>query len=108
MSASDYGGRANRAPVRQSFNNPPIGTTPTFVLPAGVYELQYFPVDPNNPGTLTVNMPSTDGVANPTLQTGVGSFPGQTGCLWFITAGGAFSIATTVLAQSIVIYGDDN
>ena len=107
MSNSDYSGRANKAPVRQSFNNPPIGTTATFTLAAGAYELQYFPADPNNPGILTVNTPSTDGVANPTLNTGVGSFPGMSGTLWFVTLGGAFSIATTVLANSIVIYGDD-
>jgi len=106
--------RQSQAPPQQSFSNLPAGTTtPTFTLPAGVAELQYTPIDPNNPGTLTLTLP-TDASGTPTtasnsytltLQSGLGAFPGLTGSLWFQTIGGStFTIACTAAVQSIVIY----
>ena len=100
------GGRANlAAPPRIAFNNLVAGyTTPTFTLPAGMGELQFFPADPNNPGTVTLTDPNSNTF---TLTSGVGAIPGMYGSLYFQTLGGGFTVATTAAAQSIVIYFAD-
>jgi hypothetical protein len=112
--ATGSGARLSQAPPQQSFSNLPAGyTTPNFTLPAGVAELQYTPVDINNPGTITLTLPTDEfGAAltasnsyTLTLSSGLGSWAGVTGCLWFQTQGGStFTIATTAAVQGIVIY----
>ncbi len=94
------------SPPRVSFSNLPAGTTTTnFELPAGVGEVQYNPVDPNNAGTLTLTDPN---LFTYTLTTGIGGIPGATGSVFFQTLGGkTFNINVTAAAQSIVIYFAD-
>ena len=102
--------------ARVSFSNLPAGTTTAnFELPSGMGELQYKPVDPNTPGTLTLTIPTDNSGAaittsnsyTLTLTHGMGDIPGF-GSLFFQTLGGkTFNINVTAAAQAIVIYFAD-
>lgn len=112
MSRTGPGTREAQNQPQYSATLPANFTTPNFTLPAGVGELQWNPVDPNNPGTITLTVPTDNSGAavtasnsyTLTLQTGIGAFKGQQGCLWFQTLGGStFTIATTA-PGTVTIY----
>lgn len=108
--AASPGTRISSSVPYVSFDNFDIGTTPNFVLPAGVGELQYDAVDPNYPGVLTLQQiyPPGTTITIGTLNTSMGDIPGYTGSFFFQTAGGVFNINTTVMLDAAVIYFVEN
>jgi hypothetical protein len=96
------------APARVSFTNLSANTTTaSFTLPAGVGELQFNPVDRNDPGTLSLinSVAATVG----TIVTPMGEFPPGFGfgVLRFQTLGEAFTINVTKATQNVTIYFDE-
>ncbi len=112
MSASGTGQRLSQAPPQYSFDFNVAATTPNFALPAGVGELQWAPNDPNNPGTITLSVPTdasgaaltTSNSYTLTLSSGIGAFQGLTGCLWFQTLGGSTFTVQATMPGNVVIY----
>jgi hypothetical protein len=82
-------------------------TTPTFVLPAGVGEMQLNAVDPGNPGTCSL-LDSAGATVCSVSSTYVAFLRGfGFGSVRFQTLGGTYSIRTTADAQNVTIYFDE-
>jgi hypothetical protein len=95
--------RASLGGIAASFpNRPTNGTTAAFTLTAGFGELQVKAVDQNDPGIVTLL--DSAGATVATIKTSVGEFPGYTGCAYFVTAGGAYTITNTTPIAQLTVY----
>lgn len=95
-------------PLKSFTNLPANTTTAAFVLPAGAGELQFNPVNRDDPGVLTLR-DTTNSTDIGVLYTPRGEFPPGFGfgSLRFQTLGGSFSVNVTKDTQNVTIYFDE-
>lgn len=94
-------------PPLMSFHDLVAGqTTTTFNLSAGLYEMVYNAVDPNNPGVCQVLDANSNVLAS--VNTTIGMIQDATGHAWWVVGYLGLtgcSINVTQAARNVVIYG---